>query len=96
MGDELCYGRPVSYYEKICNAEGFQMKSVKFINIRTSYYVGGAIRKGLNSKTRVEGEPLNKISVLLQRMSLPVTRILDQIFTSKKDIARMEFTRINS
>ena len=70
--------------------------SSKWINIRTSYYVSGAIRKGLNSKDRVEGEPLNGISVFLQNLTLPVTRQLDKIFTSRKDIARLEFKRIQS
>lgn len=92
-GDELCYGRPVKYYEAICRQHGFELVSSKWINIRTSYYVSGAIRKGLNSKERVEGEALNGISLLLQNITLPVTKLLDKIFTSRKDIARLEFKR---
>ena len=92
-GDELCYGRPVSYYEAICKQHGFVLASSKWINIRTSYYVSGAIRKGLNPKTRVEGEPLNGISNFLQNISLPLTRQLDKLFTSRKDVARLEFRR---
>jgi ubiquinone/menaquinone biosynthesis C-methylase UbiE len=93
IGDELCYGRPVSYYEAICKQHGFKLASTQFINIRSSYYVSGAIRKGLNPKTRVEGEPLNGISNLLQNVTLPVTSLLDKIFTSRKDIGRLEFIR---
>lgn len=93
-GDELCYGRPVSYYEKVCNQHGFQLVGAKWINIRTSYYVSGAIRKGLNPKSRVEGEPLNGISVFLQNLTLSVTRHLDKVFTSRKDVARLEFRRV--
>jgi SAM-dependent methyltransferase len=92
-GDDLCYGRPVSYYESICNQHGFELSNAKWINIRTSYYVSGAIRKGLNPKSRVEGEPLNGISVALQNISLAFTRQLDKIFTSKRDVARLEFKR---
>ena len=92
-GDELCYGRPVSYYSAICQQHGFSLASTKFINIRASYYVGGAIRKGLNPKTRVEGEPLNGLSVFLQKATLPVTRVFDKVFTSRKDVARLEFVR---
>jgi ubiquinone/menaquinone biosynthesis C-methylase UbiE len=95
-GDDLCYGRPVAYYERICREHGFELAGSKFINIRTSYYVSGAIRKGLNSKTREEGEPLNGLSVFLQQLTLPVTRQLDKIFTSRKDIARLEFKRVNT
>lgn len=92
-GDELCYGRPVDYYADICKRNGFELESVKFINIRTSYYVCGAIRKGLNPSSRVEGEPLNKVSVFLENIFLPVTRVLDKVFVSKKDIGRLEFRR---
>ena len=95
-GDELCYGRPVKYYEAICRQHGFELVSSKWINIRTSYYVSGAIRKGLNSKARVEGEALNGISLFLQNITLPVTKQLDKIFTSRKDIARLEFKRTNA
>lgn len=92
-GDELCLGRPVDYYTSIMGEYGFKLNSTKFINIRTSYYVSGAIRKGLNSKSRKEGEPLNKISELLQVMTLPITKIADKIFTSNKDIGRLEYVK---
>lgn len=95
-GDELCYGRPVSYYENICKQHGFKLASSKWINIRASYYVSGAIRKGLNPKTRVEGEPLNSISVLMQKLTLPVTSLMDKVFTSRKDVARLEFVRVKA
>jgi SAM-dependent methyltransferase len=95
-GDDLCYGRPVSYYEGICRQHGFALESTKWINIRTSYYVSGAIRKGLNPKSRVEGEPLNGISNFLQNVTLPVTRLLDKVFTSRKDVARLAFRRVQT
>jgi hypothetical protein len=41
----------------------------------------------------MEGEPLNKISEILQNMTLPITKLLDKIFKSKKDIGRLEFKR---
>lgn len=93
-GDDLCMGRPVEYYAEICKSHGFELVSEKFINIRVSYYVCGAIRKGLNPKTRKEGEPLNGISLFLQNLTLPITRVLDKIFTSRKDVGRLEFRRI--
>jgi ubiquinone/menaquinone biosynthesis C-methylase UbiE len=93
MGDELCLGRPVAFYNKIMEEYGFELRSTKFINIRVSYYVSGAIRKGLNSKERKEGEPLNKVSEALQKTTLPLTSFLDKIFKSNKDIGRLEFVR---
>jgi ubiquinone/menaquinone biosynthesis C-methylase UbiE len=94
LGDELCYGRPVSYYAEIMKNHGFELVSTKFINIRSSYYVSGAIRKGLNPKERREGEPLTGIAVLLQKLTLPLTKITDRVFTSKKDVARLAFRRV--
>lgn len=93
-GDELCYGRPVSYYENICHLHGFKLDSKSFINIRISYYVSGIIRKVFSPKTRQEGEPLSQIAILLQNLTLPITIQLDKIFKSKKDIAKLEFRRL--
>ena len=92
-GDELCLGRPVSYYANIMIENDFKLIREEFINIRSSYYVSGAIRKGLNPTTRKEGEPLNKLSLYLQNLTLPITKQLDKIFTSKKDIAKLTFER---
>lgn len=95
-GDELCYGRPIRYYEEIMKENGYELVSTSFINIRSSYYVSGAIRKVLNSKDRKEGESLNGVSNTLQKITLPITGILDKIFTSKKDIARLEFKKVDN
>ena len=92
-GDELCYGRPISYYENILKAHGFDLRSTKFINIRSSYYVSGAIRKLFNKKDRKEGEPLSHFSIFLQNITLPVTSVFDKIFPSRKDVCRMEFAK---
>jgi len=92
-GDELCLGRPVGYYEKFFNDNGFSLVSSKFINIHISYLICGAIRKLLNPKTRKEGEPLNGVSLLLQKLTLPVTKVLDKIFTAKRDVAHLSFKK---
>jgi ubiquinone/menaquinone biosynthesis C-methylase UbiE len=94
-GDDLCLGRPVSYYSNIMNENGFKLISKEHINIRISYYISGAIRKLLNPSTRKEGEPLNKTSIFLQNLTLPLTKVLDKVFTSEKDIAKLEFKREN-
>ncbi len=93
-GDELCLGRPVSYYSKMMEDNGFKLQSASYINVRVSYYVSGMIRKVLNPSTRKEGEPLNKISILLQKITLPLTKVLDKLFTSKKDVAKLEFKKV--
>jgi len=92
-GDELCYGRPISYYEQLCNLNGFELRSAEFINIRISYFISGIIRKVFSRKTKQEGEPLSKIAILLQNITLPITKKLDILFKSKKDIAKLVFNR---
>ncbi|MFN0213292.1 MAG: methyltransferase domain-containing protein [Saprospiraceae bacterium] len=92
-GDELCQGRPVEYYETLLKESGFKLESTKYINIRVSYYVSGIIRKGLNRRDRKEGERLNFVSEVLQTITLPITRILDKVIKSNKDICRIEFVR---
>lgn len=93
-GDELCLGRPVDYYTSIMTENGFILKSTAFINIRCSYYVCGAIRKLFNPGSRKEGEPLTRLAIFLQNITLPFTKVLDKIFRSKKDLARLEYVRI--
>ncbi len=93
-GDELCYGRPISYYEQICNSHGFELVNTEFINIRVSYYICGIIRKVFSPKTRQEGEPLSRIAILLQNIALPITKQLDKLFKFKKDVAKLEFKRL--
>jgi len=92
-GDDLCYGRPVKYYEAICKEHGFKLVTTQFINIKVSYLVCGMIRKLFSPKSREEGEPLNSFAVFLQKIKLPFTKQLDKIFTSKTDVAKLEFRR---
>lgn len=92
-GDVLCKWRPPSFYIDHMKNGGFTWESTKFINVSISYYMAGAIRKVLNSNNRKEGEPLNRFSMILQKLLLPVTSILDKIFVTKKDLAQMVFVR---
>ena len=93
LGDDLCIGRPIGYYSKIFKDFGFKLVDSEFINIRVSYYVCGIIRKVFNSSKRKEGEPLNQFSVYLQKFTLIITRPLDRIFKSNKDLAKLTFER---
>lgn len=92
-GDSLCMARPVTYYEKIFNENGFNLVEVEYSNIYVSYLVCGAIRKVFNSKNRKEGEPLSSISVFLENLTLPVTKVLDKIFKAKRDLTRIVFQK---
>lgn len=92
-GDDLCMGRPVAYYTAICEEMGMKLDHTKFINIQTSYLVSGLIRKVFNSNRREEGQALSSFSVFLQNATLPITRVLDNVFTSKRDLGRLVFVK---
>jgi len=92
-GDDLCVGRPVPYYTAIAESAGFKLKEASFINIQVSYLVCGVIRKVFNPGSRKEGEKLNAFSVFLQKATLPVTKLLDKLFTAKRDLGKLVFER---
>jgi ubiquinone/menaquinone biosynthesis C-methylase UbiE len=92
-GHESNTGRPVAYYSSLFANQGFSLKKVKFLDIRCSYYVCGAIRKIFNSKHRKEGEPMSKISLLLQRILLPLTRRIDPLIPVRRDLAMLHFVK---
>ena len=93
-GDALCIGRPTTYYAELFGQHGFKLVEVVYINIFISYWICGAIRKLLNSSKRQEGEPLNAPSVFLQNITLLLTKILDKIFKSKRNIGKLVFKRV--
>lgn len=92
-GDELNQGRTVQQYTDLFAKGGFTLASKKFINIQISYLVCGAIRILLNPKTREEGQPLTKFSLFLQNITLPITKVLDKIFTADRDLCRLHFVK---
>lgn len=92
-GDDLCLGRPVDYYSSIMQPHGYSLTSTKPINVRASYYVSGAIRKLLNPSSRQEGEPLTDLSVLLQKATLPITSLIDRLWSSEKDVCRIVYRK---
>jgi SAM-dependent methyltransferase len=92
-GDDLCMGRPVDYYAEIFAQHGFEKVKHQYLHIKLGYLVCGAIRKGLNPKSRQEGEPLNGISVFLQKALLPITNVLDGILKLNSDLCHIHFKR---
>jgi SAM-dependent methyltransferase len=92
-GDELCLGRPVEYYSNLFTKNGFQLLEVKYLNLQASYYVCGAIRKLFNPKSRKEGEPLTKFSIILENILLPITRLVDKILPSNRDLAYLIYQK---
>jgi len=92
-GTELCLGRPLKYYEALFEKNGFRLTQINFINIRVSFFVSGIIRKLFNNPRRKEGEEISKLSQFLQKITLPITSYLDDIFKSRRELCMLHFTK---
>lgn len=86
-------GRTLNQYQQFFEPNGFSMVNVKHINILISHNVCGGIRKIFGSSSHQEGESTSRVSVLFQRMALPITSMLDKLFRGKKDLAMLHFKR---
>ncbi len=93
MGHESNLGRPVQYYSELFKENGFILISTRFLPIQASYYVCGIIRKLFNRKNRNEGEPVSKISRILELFFLPVTKIIDKTIPSNRDLGMLYFKK---
>lgn len=92
-GHDSNLGRPVEYYEDLLKSHGFNLKNIQYLPIQASYFVCGVIRKVFNSKSRREGENLTKTSIILENVTLPITKALDKIIPSKRDVTFLRFQR---
>ncbi len=92
-GDDLCMGRPYEYYKTIVESQGFEFKKIEYLNIQVSYIVCGIFRKLFNAKSRKEGQKESFVSTKLQSLFLPITSLLDKVFTVNRDLAKIEFVR---
>lgn len=89
-GDELCLGRPISFYKDLCAASGFYLDKTEFINIQASFLASGVIRK-IFSPNHKEGKKMNDLTVRLQESLLPFTTKIDPFIPVDRDLAMMVF-----
>jgi SAM-dependent methyltransferase len=94
-GHESNLGRPIKFYSQLMHKNGFKLIQIQSLKIQASYYICGFIRKAFNSSARKEGERLSKSSIILQKMVLPLTTILDKIIPSKRDVTLLRFEKEN-
>jgi ubiquinone/menaquinone biosynthesis C-methylase UbiE len=92
-GHETNLGRPVGYYEAIMNQGGFSLAETKFLPLQASFFTCGAIRKVFNRSDRKEGEPISRLSYSLESIALPVTRLLDKVIPSRRDLGMLRFKK---
>jgi SAM-dependent methyltransferase len=92
-GHETNLGRPIEYYNSLFKENGFNLVQTEFLQIQASYIVCGIIRKVFNLRNRKEGEPISKISSNLQTAILPVTRVIDKMLPSNRDLGMLSFRK---
>jgi SAM-dependent methyltransferase len=89
-------GRTVNEYSGFFNRNNFTLNDVRFANLHISYTVCGIFRKIFNRRNRKEGEQESRLSITFQKIVLPLTKILDNIFKPKRDLAMLHFKRFQS
>lgn len=93
-GTELCLGRPVTYYEGLMRAHGFELMEKEFLNIPVSFMICGAARRLFTKAGHHEGEPLPRLARFIQTITLPLTSKLDKLFPSTREVAMLRFSRM--
>jgi len=56
--------------------------------IYASYWVAGAVRILLKPGDRKKGEPLNQLSIGMQKAALPLTRAVDKLLKVEKEVGQ--------
>lgn len=90
-GNETCLGRTVSFYEHLFAEHGFLLVEKRFLHIQASYLMAGMARKLLNRRERKEGEKLSSFSLAMQKMLLPLTKLIDRVYRKERDLAMLHF-----
>jgi SAM-dependent methyltransferase len=85
--------RHVDIYKSILAERDFEMSERLYLNTRFSYFGYGLVSDIFVSKKHQEGEPIGIIPRTIMASLLPVTRLLDDLFTEKRGLARMVFKR---
>lgn len=86
-------GRTLDEYAGYFTRNNFHLSEVRFAYLHISYTACGLIRKTFNRGTRREGEPGSRLSAFIQKIILPLTKMLDTIFKRKRDLAMLHFKR---
>jgi ubiquinone/menaquinone biosynthesis C-methylase UbiE len=86
-------GRTIDMYTRQFSNHRFFLEEVTFLNLHISYLLCGVIRKICNRKNRKEAEPVSRLSERMQRIILPVTKRLDNIFKRNRDMAMLHFIK---
>jgi len=85
--------RPIEVYRAEFARRGFRLESTRYLNLRYSRRMHEAIRRHLLPSTHKEGEPLGRTVKAALRLSLAITRPLDDRTPDTGDLTQMVFVR---
>ncbi|MEO7984235.1 MAG: class I SAM-dependent methyltransferase [Bacteroidota bacterium] len=86
-------GRTINEYASFFEDNNFYLNNVKFAYLHSSYMACGIVRKILTKRNRKEGEAISSLAGAIQKIILPFTKKLDNIFKRKRDLAMLHFKR---
>lgn len=92
-GHQSNTGRPLQYYKDLFANSDFELLSSRFIKIQASYFACGSIRKVFEGKEKKEGQPVKLIVRTLEKLVLPITRYVDSVLASKRDLGMLHFKK---
>lgn len=92
-GHESNCGRPISYYESMFSSYGYTLQSTRTAQIGVSRRMSAVTRKWMNSSSRKEGQPLSAFSLGVQKLLLPLTKVMDGIFPTTTDLTMLRFIK---
>ena len=95
-GEGSWIGRQIDTYKSTLAENNFELSDSKFLNLKASRFWYNLVYCRLFKlyKKRKEGEPIGIIPRVLIGLPLPITRLLDKLFTDEQDLAKMTFYRV--
>lgn len=85
--------RSVDTYRSVFEPCGFVLSELRFLNTKISRKWYQSIQDHLISPRHQEGDPISPSMRFLIGLPIPLTRILDEIYREKGNLARMVFQR---
>jgi SAM-dependent methyltransferase len=92
-------GRRVEVYESAFAVHGFQLSHVQFLNTRISrawYHRVFKFYRRFVAPGHREGDRIGGAFKFLIALPIPLTRVLDNVFTDRQDLAKLVFRRIET
>jgi SAM-dependent methyltransferase len=85
--------RPVSRYAEMCATHGFELTDATPLRVGASETLRLVVGRLTRTSAQPEGRPPSRLEVALQRVGLPVTRLLDRVVPQPRGLTRMVFHR---